>query len=94
MEKKNDFGIIGWLCLVFALWIDFKVSISVILAILIMFVTISSFTDKIKDDEIEEVMETMNTSLEEIKNFASILFAVFSAFLMWVAVFHKYIALI
>ena len=82
--------LLGWVCLICSFVINFQLTLAIILAFVIMLITINGFTNKDKDD-IEDVLEVMNTSLDEIKDVAVLVFVGASLFIMWVVTFHRFL---
>lgn len=94
MDNTNKFTLIGWVCLIYSFVTNFQLTLAIIFAIAIMLVTLSNVTDKYDTNDIEEVTRIMNTSLDELKEFGSILFMGVSSFIMWVVVFHRFLSII
>lgn len=94
MDNTNKFTLIGWVCLVYSFVTNFQLTLAIILAIAIMLVTLTNVTDKYDTNDIEEVTRIMNTSLDELKEFGSMLFMGVSSFIMWVVVFYRFLSII
>lgn len=81
----------GWVCLIYSFVANFQLTLAIILSILVILVTIAKLTDDGKKNEIEEVTQIMNTSLDELKEVGSMVFVGVSSFIMCVVVFYRFI---
>ena len=62
MNNIEKFTLLGWVCLIYSLIANFQLTLAIIFALIIMLITFSALTDK-NNDDIEDALETMNTSL-------------------------------
>lgn len=90
MNKIEKFTLLGWACLIYSLIANFQLTLAIIFALIIMLITFSALTDK-NNDDIEDALETMNTSLDEMEDVVSYIFVGATGFIMCVVVFYNFL---
>lgn len=88
MNNREKFTLLGWVCIIYSFIANFQLTLAIILALVIMVISFGKLTDKNSDD-IDDALEMMNTSFDELKDVAVGVFVWVSVFIMWVVVFHK-----
>lgn len=90
MNNIEKFTLLGWVCLIYSLIANFQLTLAIIFALIIMFITFSVLTDN-NNDDIEDALETMNTSLDEMEDVVSYIFVGATGFIMFVVVFYNFL---
>lgn len=90
MNNIEKFTLLGWACLIYSLIANFQLTLAIIFALIIMLITFSALTDK-NNDDIEDALETMNTSLDEMEDVVSYIFVGVTGFIMCVVVFYNFL---
>lgn len=90
MNNIEKFTLLGWACLIYSLIANFQLTLAIIFALIIMLITFSALTDK-NNDDIEDALETMNTSLDEMEDVVSYIFVGATGFIMCVVVFYNFL---
>lgn len=90
MNNIEKFTLLGWACLIYSLIANFQLTLAIIFALIIMLITFSVLTDK-NNDDIEDALETMNTSLDEMEDVVSYIFVGATGFIMCVVVFYNFL---
>lgn len=90
MNNIEKFTLLGWACLIYSLIANFQLTLAIIFALIIMLITFSALTDK-NNDDIEDALETMNTSLDEMEDVVSYIFVSVTGFIMCVVVFYNFL---
>lgn len=90
MNNIEKFTLLGWACLIYSLIANFQLTLAIIFALIIMLITFSALTDK-NNDDIEDALETMNTSLDEMEDVLSYIFVGATGFIMCVVVFYNFL---
>lgn len=90
MNNIEKFTLLGWVCLIYSLIANFQLTLAIIFALIIMLITFSALTDK-NNDDIEDALETMNTSLDEMEDVLSYIFVGATGFIMCVVVFYNFL---
>ena len=90
MNNIEKFTLLGWACLIYSLIANFQLTLAIIFALIIMLITFSALTDK-NNDDIEDALETMNTSLDEMEDVFSYIFVGATGFIMCVVVFYNFL---
>ena len=90
MNNIEKFTLLGWVCLIYSLIANFQLTLAIIFALIIMFITFSVLTDN-NNDDIEDALETMNTSLDEMEDVVSYIFVGATGFIICVVVFYNFL---
>lgn len=90
MNNIEKITLLGWVCLIYSLIANFQLTLAIIFALIIMFITFSVLTDN-NNDDIEDALETMNTSLDEMEDVVSYIFVGATGFIMCVVVFYNFL---
>lgn len=90
MNNIEKFTLLGWACLIYSLIANFQLTLAIIFALIIMLITFSALTDK-NNDDIEDALETMNISLDEMEDVVSYIFVGATGFIMCVVVFYNFL---
>lgn len=90
MNNIEKFTLLGWACLIYSLIANFQLTLAIIFALIIMLITFSALTDK-NNDDIEDALETMNTSLDEMEDVVSYIFVGATGFIMCVVAFYNFL---
>lgn len=90
MNNIEKFTLLGWACIIYSLIANFQLTLAIIFALIIMLITFSALTDK-NNDDIEDALETMNTSLDEMEDVVSYIFVGATGFIMFVVVFYNFL---
>lgn len=90
MNNIEKITLLGWVCLIYSLIANFQLTLAIIFALIIMLITFSALTDK-NNDDIEDALETMNTSLDEMEDVVSYIFVGATGFIMCVVVFYNFL---
>lgn len=90
MNNIEKFTLLGWACLIYSLIANFQLTLAIIFALIIMFITFSVLTDN-NNDDIEDALETMNTSFDEMEDVVSYIFVGATGFIMCVVVFYNFL---
>ena len=90
MNNIEKFTLLGWACLIYSLIANFQLTLAIIFALIIMLITFSVLTDN-NNDDIEDALETMNTSLDEMEDVLSYIFVGATGFIMCVVVFYNFL---
>ena len=88
MNNREKFTLLGWVCIIYSFIANFQLTLAIILALVITIMSFGNLTDKNSDD-IDDALEMLNTSFDELKDVAVGVFVWVSVFIMWVVVFHK-----
>lgn len=88
MNNREKFTLLGWVYIIYSFITNFQLTLAIILALVIMVILFGNLTDKHSDD-IDDALEMMNTSFDELKDVAVGVFVCVAVFIMWVVVFYE-----
>ena len=82
MEEKKGYILMGFIALIVSLIVNAQMTIAILLALILIIVVFASMGDK-NDVDTDELMEMMNTKIDEIKEFCALLFCGVMSFIMF-----------
>ena len=84
MNNREKFTLLGWVCIIYSFIANFQLTLAIILALVITIMSFGNLTDKNSDD-IDDALEMLNTSFDELKDVAVGVFVWVSVFIMWMS---------